>query len=178
MYCDPSRPLVKEYATACVLAHIGDGIFGVQKWIGLPDWLGLVAAPYFPVFNISHTGTLIFLVPLLLFATSPENTKTWREFFKRIAKTALRILFSVFIFHSMVYCSSCFLPSMANVVSSSGLARWYSGYGCLPTSPTSFVVGMEKYGTRRIYATSLTEEHFGNDGSYAKLFSNEPFRAP
>ena len=55
MYCQLHRPVTSGSQFACALGHIGDRIFWIQKGIGLPDALGIVPPPYFPLLHVSLT---------------------------------------------------------------------------------------------------------------------------
>ncbi|ERS95398.1 uncharacterized protein SPSK_01995 [Sporothrix schenckii 1099-18] len=63
MYCQLHRPVTSGSQVACALGHIGDRIYWIQKGFFLPDALGIVPPPYFPILHVGITA----LVSILLF---------------------------------------------------------------------------------------------------------------
>lgn len=122
MYCQLHRPVTSGSQVACALGHIGDRIYWIQKGFYLPDALGIVPPPYFPILHVGITAlVLILLTKALVFDPLQElNVMTairrrtfisngqikipsgTSVFLHRYSQLALRALFEVFVLTSAV----------------------------------------------------------------------------
>ncbi len=116
MYCQLHRPITSGSQLACFLGHVGDSIYWFQKGVGLPDALGFVPPPYFPLLHIGLTGLVcvLLLKALLLdpFSALTKLTLTRRRgrsgcsghstFVRVYLRNAVLVVFELFTLSSIV----------------------------------------------------------------------------
>lgn len=116
MYCQLHRPVTSGSQVACALGHIGDRIYWIQKGFFLPDALGIVPPPYFPILHVGITALVVILLfkavvmdPLqelnclsILRGRSKFNGAGGAFFFKRYWKQVVRTIFEIFVVSSIV----------------------------------------------------------------------------
>ncbi|CAK7273570.1 hypothetical protein SEPCBS119000_005728 [Sporothrix epigloea] len=67
MYCQLHRPVTSGSKFACALGHVGDRIYWIQKGLYLPDMLGIVPPPYFPILHVGITALVLILLVKAIF---------------------------------------------------------------------------------------------------------------
>ena len=116
MYCQLHRPVTSGSQVACALGHIGDRIYWIQKGFFLPDALGIVPPPYFPILHVGITALVLILFfkaavmdPLqelnlltVLRGRSKLSGAGGAFFFRRYWKQVVRTFFEIFIVSSIV----------------------------------------------------------------------------
>ncbi|KAL1889976.1 hypothetical protein Sste5346_008555 [Sporothrix stenoceras] len=119
MYCQLHRPVTSGSDVACALGHIGDRLYWIQKGFFLPDFLGVVPPPYFPILHVGITALVCILMfkavivdPLveLNILTALRRRSSFQAklsgaggnfFWRRYYRQVLRTLAEIFIISSL-----------------------------------------------------------------------------
>lgn len=116
MYCQLHRPVTSGSQVACALGHVGDRIYWIQKGFYLPDALGIVPPPYFPILHVGITALVLILLAKAVFIDPLQelNILTLSRgrnklaggghafFLKRYWRQVIRTLFEIFVVSSVV----------------------------------------------------------------------------
>ncbi|CAK7229973.1 hypothetical protein SCUCBS95973_007415 [Sporothrix curviconia] len=116
MYCQLHRPVTSGSQVACALGHVGDRIYFIQKGFFLPDALGIVPPPYFPILHVGITGLVLILLAKAIFIDPLQElniltTARGRNklaggghafFFKRYWRQVVRTFFEIFFVSSVL----------------------------------------------------------------------------
>ena len=116
MYCQLHRPVTSGSLVACALGHVGDRIYWIQKGFFLPDALGIVPPPYFPILHVGITALVLVLLTKAMFIDPLQELNCLSSlrgrnkmaggghafFFKRYWRQVVRTFFEIFIVSSVV----------------------------------------------------------------------------
>ncbi|CAK7240839.1 MAG: hypothetical protein STHCBS139747_002287 [Sporothrix thermara] len=115
MYCQLHRPVTSGSLVACALGHVGDRIYWIQKGFFLPDALGIVPPPYFPILHVGITALVLVLLTKAMFIDPLQELNCLSSlrgrnkmaggghafFFKRYWRQVVRTFFEIFIVSSV-----------------------------------------------------------------------------